>query len=192
MRWSELENLDGVNPMWRIPRQRAKNDHEQLVPLSPLAVSILKSIPRSKSEFVFTTMGKSAVSGFSKAKVNIEKALVAAGAAMPNWRIHDFRRTAATLMAECGAPRDVVEKILNHNSGTRGGVAGVYNRSELLAERRVALELWTTYLQRVTAECMDDRAIESLRTEHHAEYMRRLSGGLLQQHAFPLRLVVNA
>ena len=78
-------------------------------------------------------------------------------------------------MAEFGVPRDVVELILNHVSGSRGGVAGIYNRSELLTERRVALDLWANYLHRVTAECMSDAVIEALRTQMRTEYRRRLS-----------------
>lgn len=201
MQWSEIDNLEGSEPLWTIPSTRAKNGNEHLVPLSPLAATIAKAAARTKSDFLFTTTGKSAVSGYSKAKTNIEKALRETdvqdddpGAAeltrlnTLNWRIHDFRRTAATLMAEFGVPRDVVEKILNHTSGTRGGVAGTYNRSELLEERRVALDLWAIYLERITSECLSGDEIRALRMQLRGEYFHRLSLGR-QPH---LRLVVNA
>ena len=188
MQTGELSNVDGAEPLWTISPERAKNGNEHLVPLSNSAVSIVKA-PRASGRLLFTTTGKSPVSGYSKSKLCIEKYLKArqserhsdlstaalASLLADNWRIHDFRRTAATKMAEFGVPRDVVELILNHVSGSRGGVAGIYNRSELLTERRVALDLWANYLQRVTAECMSDAGIEALRTQMRTEYRRRLS-----------------
>jgi integrase len=61
---------------------------------------------------------------------------------VPAWRIHDLRRTCATHMAELGTSSEVVELALNHLSGARAGIAGTYNRSVKLEERRAALELW--------------------------------------------------
>lgn len=58
------------------------------------------------------------------------------------WTLHDLRRTAATHMARLGTSPHVIERILNHISGTFGGVAGVYNRFQYLDEMRDALEAW--------------------------------------------------
>ena len=60
--------------------------------------------------------------------------------------LHDLRRTAVTGMAELGVRPDVIELCVNHASGHRGGIAGVYNESELLSERRAALERWAQHV----------------------------------------------
>ena len=87
---------------------------------------------------------------FSRAKLRLDVAMLAAkreelGAkaeTIPNWTLHDLRRTAATGMARLNFPPHVVDKVLNHVSGTIRGVAAVYNRFEYLEERRAALEAW--------------------------------------------------
>lgn len=189
MESTELENLDGALPLWRIRKHRAKNNRAHLVPLVPLAVELIGALP-SKPGLMFTTTGKTPISGFSKAKDNINAFLTgqrenapdpAIDSLLADWRIHDFRRTAATCMAELGASRDVVEAILNHKSGGRAGVAGIYNRSELMDERRIALDTWAKYLQRVTAERMSDQAIGILRAELRVEYRRYLMGEIPQR-----------
>ncbi len=189
MESGELENMDGDAPLWRIQKHRAKNDRAHAVPLSPLAAEILAALP-AKSGLMFTTTGETPVSGLSKAKDNINAYLAdqhdkhpdpAIASLLADWRIHDFRRTAATCMAEIGTSRDVVEAILNHKSGTRAGVAGIYNRSELLDDRRIALEVWAKYLQRVTAEPLSDQAVAALRAELKAEHRRRLMGEVPQR-----------
>jgi integrase len=128
---------------WLIPGSRTKNRRPHLVPLPPLARDLLKGIDRIENcSFVFSTNGKSPVAGWSKIKVRLD-ALIQPSAA---WRLHDLRRTAVTGMAELGIRPDVIELVVNHVSGTRGGIAGVYNRSELMPERRAALERWSTHV----------------------------------------------
>lgn len=200
METNELENLDGAAPVWRIQKHRTKNGRAHLVPLSPLAVELIGTLP-TQAGLMFTTTGETPISGFSKAKDNANAYLAEQHATAPDpaivsllakesvWRIHDFRRTAATCMAELGASRDVVEAILNHKSGARAGVAGIYNRSELLDERRIALEIWSKYLQRVTAERLSDHAIASLRAELRAEHRRGLMGEIPQRPQ--LQLIVE-
>lgn len=63
--------------------------------------------------------------------------------------LHDLRRTAATGMAGLGIAPHVVDKILNHATGTIQGVARVYNRYEYLAERKDALDVWARHIQRL-------------------------------------------
>lgn len=186
----ELENVQGDAPLWRIPKQRAKNNCEHLVPLSQFAVEVIGPIP-TKPGLLFTTTGKTPISGFSKAKENINARLMELRAStsdpsidslLADWRIHDFRRTAATRMAELGTSRDVVELILNHQSGVRAGVAGVYNRSELIDDRRLALEIWARYLQRVTSQPMSEGDSTTLRAELRSEHRRRLMGDWPKPH----------
>ena len=66
---------------------------------------------------------------------------------MTGWRHHDLRRTVATRMADLGIEPHVIEAVLNHVSGTKAGVAGVYNRSLYAAEKRAALKVWADHVQ---------------------------------------------
>jgi integrase len=69
---------------------------------------------------------------------------------IPSWILHDLRRTAATGMARLNIAPHVVDKVLNHTSGTIRGVAAVYNRFEYSNERRAALEAWGQYVTALT------------------------------------------
>jgi integrase len=125
---------------WIIPGERTKNARAHVVPLSPLVRSLIASVG-TDGNLIFTTNGSTPPSGWSKIKNRL-------GAAMkiPPWRLHDLRRTTVTGMAELGIRPDVIELAVNHISGSRGGIAGVYNRSELLDERRAALERWSQHV----------------------------------------------
>jgi hypothetical protein len=102
---------------------------------------ILTNIP-ADGDLIFTTNGSTPVSGFSKIKARLD---VRMQLATP-WRLHDARRTCVTGMAELGIRPDVIELCVNHVSGARGGIAGVYNRAELLPERRTALQRWAAHV----------------------------------------------
>jgi integrase len=150
MEWQEI---DLAKPTWVLPRHKVKNNRAHEVPLSDAAVAVLQSIPRLGNGLVFTTTGETAVSGFSKAKSRLDAAMQSAKRAklgkaeqIPEWTLHDLRRTAATGMARLNFPPHVVDKVLNHVSGTIRGVAAVYNRFEYLEERRAALEAWGRYV----------------------------------------------
>ncbi len=135
MRWSELS---ADRSTWTIPKERSKNGRAHVVHLAQPVRDILASAPRiNDSPLVFTTTGKTPVSGFSRAKRDLDAMLK-----IEPWRLHDFRRTAVTWMAENGVPPHVADRILNHVQGTISGVAAVYQRGEFLAERRAALERW--------------------------------------------------
>jgi integrase len=165
MEWLEL-NL--AKRTWVIPRHKVKNARTHEVHLSEAAIAVLQSLPRVGDGLIFTTTGKSAVSGFSRAKRRLDVEMVKArrrtlhlpeddagyrkalglpaGKSLPieipDWTLHDLRRTAATGMARLNFPPHVVDKLLNHVSGTIRGVAAIYNRFEYLDERRTALESW--------------------------------------------------
>ena len=110
--------------------------------LSRLALEVLDGVPVVEGcPYVLTTTGRTPVSGFSHMKERLDKIIASdGGGEIPPWRIHDLRCTAATGMVELGTAPHVVEVALNHISGARAGVAGVYNRAELRPERREALE----------------------------------------------------
>lgn len=105
----------------------------------------------STSGVFFSTNGGTPVSGWSRAKQRLDAAMLAAmrsehGADAAIRRLHDLRRTAVTGMAELGIAPPVIEQTVNHSSGTRAGVAGIYNRSELMDDRRAALEHWSAHV----------------------------------------------
>ena len=129
---------------WNIPGARTKNKRPHVVPLAPLA---RKMVGSGSEGFVFTTTGRSPVSGWSKMKRRLDEAMK-----IPPWRLHDLRRTAATGMAEIGIAPHIVEAALNHVSGAKAGVAGTYNRAAYSEEKRAALERWASQVQGLVSE----------------------------------------
>lgn len=139
MRWSEID-LDAK--VWVIPAELSKNGKPHVVPLNDFALRLLGEVPRFPDcDWVFTTTRRAPISGFSKALRHIH-----AQSQTSEWRFHDLRRTAASGMARAGIAPYVVEKVLNHISGTISGVAAVYNRYFYDAERRDALDKWGSFL----------------------------------------------
>jgi integrase len=151
----------GDNNVWEVPSCRTKNHLAFLVPLPPLALDVISSVPTIKeSALVFTTSGKTAVSGFSKAKRQLdEKMTEIAGQPIKPWRIHDLRRTFSTIMNESpddgglGIAPHIVEACLNHISGgAKNGVAGVYNKAKYLSEKRSALLRWADHIEGLVSD----------------------------------------
>lgn len=144
MEWREL---DLPAKLWKLPRGRVKNDSGHEVPLSAPALSVIKSVPRlAGRQLVFTTTGDTPVSGFSKVKAEIDEL-----SGVEDWTLHDLRRTAASGMARLGVSLPVIEKILNHSSGSFRGVVGVYQRHSFADEKRAALDLWGAHVARLVA-----------------------------------------
>ncbi|KAB2912594.1 MAG: tyrosine-type recombinase/integrase [Hyphomicrobiaceae bacterium] len=142
MAWDEI---DLKAKLWTIPGVQTKNHRPHVVPLTEAAVAIIEGLPRiSGSPFVFPARGyiDRPYSGYSKGKRELD-----ALAGQHGWTLHDLRRTAATGMAKAGVPPHVVERLLNHVSGTFGGVAGVYNRFGYLDEMREALTKWEIHVE---------------------------------------------
>jgi integrase len=154
MRWSEV---DLAAKVWTLPGIRTKNGVEHVVPLSNAAAAILENMPRigKRDGFVFTTTRATPVSGWSRAKVSIDAAVDNAAndaKPLPHWTIHDLRRTVASGLAGLGVALPVVEKILNHVSGSFGGVAGVYQRHAFADEKRDALDKWAARVGAIVGE----------------------------------------
>lgn len=143
MRWSEI---DFSTETWTIPKERCKNDQAHIVPFSPQSVAIIKGLPRivGESDFVFTSNGTTPVSGFSKAKARLD-ALMPAGT--PTWVFHDLRRSFASGCAKLGIGIHVVEKCLNHTSGSFGGIVKVYQKHDFADEKRVAMMTWANNVE---------------------------------------------
>ena len=95
-------------------------------------------------EFVFGRQRRSPFSGYSRAKTSLDRAL---GQAVAHWTLHDLRRSAVTHMIELGIAPNVVEACINHVSGHRAGVAGVYNRATYREPKKAALQAWADHLE---------------------------------------------
>jgi integrase len=144
LRWSEL-----ILPacLIRLPPARVKNGRAHDVPLSEEALALLRSVPQQNGrDFVFG----SAVNGFggySVPKRALDKRIAANGEPMPPWVVHDLRRSVATHMAEeVGVQPHIIEATLNHVSGHKAGIAGIYNRASYEREKRTALDLWAKHV----------------------------------------------
>lgn len=170
IRWRP--DINDEEAVWIIPAEANKPDRTHAVPLSSLAVAILAACPR-KGSYVFTTRrarrhpGTAAepcdapISGFSKAKADLDSAVAAiaaeAGEVAPaDWTIHDLRRTAATAMGKLGISRFIQKRVLNHADND---VTGIYDRYDYLAEKRHALEAWGLYLEDVTSRSAPTNAV---------------------------------
>jgi integrase len=142
MCWTEI-NFE--NAVWTIPAKRAKNATQHAVPLAPFVIDILRSLPRFlNSDLVFTTTGKTPISGFGRFKRRLDR-----DGSGDSWRLHDLRRTAATNMALVGIQPHIIEAVLNHKSGIVSGVAAVYNRHAYLDEKREALNAWVNQVIKI-------------------------------------------
>jgi integrase len=142
MRWGELDLERGV---WTIPASRTKTGRQHLLPLPPLALDIIESVPhRVDRDHLFGARSSHGFSDWGHAKGDLDRRL---GAAVGAWRIHDLRRTAATRMADLGVAPHIIEACLNHYSGHRAGVAGIYNRSSYDREVRAALAMWADHVR---------------------------------------------
>jgi len=162
MTWSEI---DADAKLWRIPSERAKNGEPHDVPLSDAALAVLEGVKRihGKAGLLFTTTGETAISGWSRAKDQLDRAMLKIAhetaaergddpseVEVAPWRTHDLRRTAASGMARLGINLPVIEKVLNHRSGSFAGIVGVYQRHSFADEKREALHAWGRFVLSLT------------------------------------------
>src|SRR5207248_2811884 len=111
-------------------------------PLSPTAQGVIDKLPRiGRAGFAFTTSGRTGLGGFSKFKRKLDKRSGVTG-----WTLHDLRRTARSLMSRAGVASDHAERCLGH---VIGGVRGVYDRHEFYEEKKRALEVLATQIERI-------------------------------------------
>jgi integrase len=129
--------------VWTLLPPRTKNKQRHEVPLSAQALSIIGALPVIDEDFVFTTSESHKLSNMFQAKA----ALDAQMQPKEHWELRDLRRTAASGMARLGIELPVIEKVLNHKSGSFAGVVGVYQRHEYAAEKRAALQRWADHVE---------------------------------------------
>lgn len=157
--WSELDRDEAT---WTIPPERAKNKAAHIVPLSPAMIERLDRLagvqgddePKwPKAGFILSTNSRTAISGITKAKQRLDAAIAKRrdGEALADWRIHDLRRTLATGLQRLGIRFEVTEAVLNHVSGAKSGVAGVYQQHDWKEEKRSALDAWARHVAAIAA-----------------------------------------
>jgi integrase len=148
LRWQEIDFQRG---MITLPPERVKNARAHLVPMSGPVADILKARPRT-DELVFHYRGR-LFSSWTSSKERLEARLAEAGKHLADWTPHDLRRTCATGMGdEIGVQPHLVEAVLNHVSGHKHGVAGIYNHAVYAAEKAQALALWADHVLAVVEE----------------------------------------
>jgi integrase len=169
---AERFEFDLDKQVWTIPAARAKNGVAHLVPLSPPVLALVTELlDHDRSEKLIPARGnwEAGPSGFSKAmnriRCDLEKRL---GEPVPHWTLHDLRRTMATGLQRLGVRLEVTEATLNHLSGSRGGIVGVYQRHNYFSEKKAALAAWSKEVKRlsrihkpVAAQRRADRSAQS-------------------------------
>ena len=147
MRWDEVK--DGV---WTIPASRTKTNKDVALPLSRAAQQILNSIPTLDAcPFVFTSDGIGRITGYSNGKRKLD-----AASGVSNWRLHDLRRTARTLLSRAGVDSDTAERCLGH---AIGGVRGVYDRHKYEEQMKVAFEKLSNMIEQIVHPTKKGRLI---------------------------------
>lgn len=143
MRWDDIDLESGT---WTIGSADTKAARAQLVPLSPQALAILQATPRL-GQFVWTTDGKTYLSGYTHVKARLDGLLAARGARLKAWRLHDVRRSVATHMVRLGVSETIVGRVLNH--APQGVTARTYALHSYAPEKRSALDRWAAEIDRV-------------------------------------------
>ena len=176
MAWAEL---DKASATWTIPAARSKNGVAQIVPLSAPVLKELDALARlgeldkngkaidawPKTGLTFTTTGETPISGMTKAKRALDEAVAIDGGKdaerqpLPEWRVHDLRRTVATGLQRLGVRFEVTEAVLNHVSGAKGGIAGIYQRHDWKEEKRAALDAWGRHVEAILKPAKADNVV---------------------------------
>jgi integrase len=153
MVWTEI----GADGIWTIPAERYKTKRSNHVPLSTAALAVIEAQPKiGGCAYVFPSRTETPFSGFGKSKARLDKAVLLymqkrhkkgpAVEPLPNWTLHDLRRTAKTLMARAGVRPDISERVLGH---VIAGVEGTYDRHSYADEKRDALEKLAAMVERI-------------------------------------------
>jgi integrase len=160
-RRDEVANMSraeiGKDGIWIIPAERYKTKKPNFVPLSEVALALIHTQPKVDGcDYVFPSRAGTPFSGFGKSKAALDKAVLKAMreraakgakvAPLPNWTLHDLRRTAKTLMVRAGVRPDVSERVLGH---VIRGVESTYDRYSYADEKRDALEKLAAMIERI-------------------------------------------
>jgi integrase len=146
LKWSEL---DFDRRTMTIAGARTKNHCTLMLTLPQVAIDLLRSISRRDGDDNVFAGGAPGFTAWSYATRLLNARIVAAqGKPLPDWTLHDLRRATATHMAddEIGIQPHIIEAVLNHISGHKGGPSGIYNRARYARETATALQLWSEHL----------------------------------------------
>jgi integrase len=161
MTWGEISDELAI---WTLPGERTKNGVAHTVPISTLARDLLRALVPDHANkrganggFLLPGAVGTPFAGWSKAKRALDKAILdaraktadaasASRAPFVQWSVHDLRRTVATGLQRIGVRLEVTEAVMNHISGSRGGIAGVYQRHDWATEKRAALDAWASHV----------------------------------------------
>ncbi len=142
--------------VWTLPPERTKNKQRHEVPLSAQALAIIEAIPGVDEDYLFTSSPTRRLGNMAPVKVALDVQMKP----REPWTLHDLRRTAASGMARLKVALPVIEKVLNHKSGTFKGVLATYQRYEFAAEKRDALQRWANHVEGlVTGKPADDKVV---------------------------------
>jgi integrase len=142
LRWSEIDQEAATITL---PPERVKNGCAHTIPLSQPALALIQTRPVLAGRDPIFGFGAQGLNSWSTSKRDLDARIALDGPIAP-WVIHDLRRSAATHMGELGVQPHIIEAILNHVSGHKAGVAGIYNRASYDREKRQALDLWADHL----------------------------------------------
>jgi integrase len=150
-----LAELSDDCATWNLPSERTKNKRSHTVPLSRQARELIASVHRvAGAGYVFTTNGATPVSGWSKTKHRLDSRMLelaqAENATVQPWIVHDLRRTVASGLQRLGVALPVTERVLNHVSGSFGGIVAVYQVHQYADEKREALQRWADTVDGIT------------------------------------------
>jgi integrase len=146
---AEMPWIEVQGDLWTIQACRSKNNKDHILPLPAAAQNLIDAQPRI-SDLVFGRL-----QNWSR-----DKAALDAASGVSNWRLHDLRRTVATGLQRLGVRLETTEAILNHTSGTRGGIVGIYQRHDWLFEKGAALNAWAAHLESiVNGEVVPDNVV---------------------------------
>lgn len=160
MRWSEISPDLSV---WTIPAQRMKRGQAHVVTLTDAAREALNAVTRiDGQDLVFSTTGRSPISGFSKIKTKLDKLSGVSG-----WVLHDFRRAGPSTLARLGFSSILADKLLAHQPSALSSVARTYQQHDFSNEKKAALEAWAAHVSRCAKPEKEGDKVTSL-AEHRA------------------------
>jgi hypothetical protein len=139
MRWTELSPDLSV---WTVPAHRMQHGQNHIVVLTDAAREVLGAVTRMEGQdLVFSTTGRTPISGFSKLKAKLDKLSKVTG-----WTLNDFRRAGVSHLAQMGFSPIVAEKLLALKGQGLSDVGRAYQRQDFSDERKAALQSWSAHV----------------------------------------------
>ena len=144
MKWADIKYA-----VWHIPQEAREKSVPGALKLPQLALDIIEARPRiAGNDFVFAgRVHGQPFNSYSQGKEELDAKLnLSTTDKLPNWTLHDLRRTARSLMSRAGVTPHIAERVLGH---TIKGVEGVYDRHAYAAEKAHALEALAGLVERI-------------------------------------------